>query len=250
MLRTVAIRSFFLSLSLFAFGSSVVKAQTPGEAEPQESEEQIVKAVLEPIGNLRWNSTVQLVDEVPQGSVYEFNFPYQVVGAGPIRILGVHEDCGCLTSSIQAGQILEPGTKGIFKVAFDTQAFTGSVNKIVTILTNEDKQTRVHRLRVKTRIRKVINIDPPLISFDWKGTTPQQPEAVLRVTSAERMGLHIEKIDYNLDLLDVDFHQVKDAWEVKVKWKGPQPEKPIQEFLKITADRGNWSVPVVGGIAR
>ena len=167
-----------------------------------------------------------------------------------IYILGVHEDCGCLTTSIRAGQVLAPGTSGSVKVQLDTQAFTGSVDKSLIILTNENKQQRVHKLRIKTRIRKTINIEPPLVSFDWKDKNKEQSEVLLRVSSPERQGLHIEKIDYNLDLLDVAFRQVNDAWEVTVKWKGPQPEQPIQEFLKITADRGHWSVPVVGGVAR
>lgn len=211
-----------------------------------DSEEHIVRAVLEPVGRLRWEKTVQVAGELPQGSLYEFNFPFHVEGNGPIRILGVHEDCGCLTSSIQAGQVLESGTTGLVNVKLDTRVFAGSVDKMVIILTNEEKQQRVHRLRIKAKIRKTINIDPPLITFDWNGKAAEQPEARVRVSSAERMGLHIEKIDYNLDLLDVDYQKVNDAWEVKVKWKGPQPEKPVQEFLKITGNNGSWSVPVVG----
>ncbi|RZA10386.1 MAG: DUF1573 domain-containing protein [Proteobacteria bacterium] len=234
-----------LTFSLIFIGATNLFAQ----ADRVDSEDDLVQAVLQPVGSLVVkNATVEL-GELNQGASVEVRFPYGVSGDGPVKILGVHEDCGCLSSSLRPGQFLTQGTNGEVKVTLDTMAFAGPIDKTILVMTDEPRATRLHRLRIKAKIRRMVQINPPLVRFDW--TKEQLPEeAVVTVRRLAQQTLSIEKVDFNRDNLDVDVKPVADSWQVRIRWKGDAPVQPFQEMIRISAGSpyGNLQIPVLGHV--
>ncbi len=227
--------------------SAAILATSPILAAAEDSEDELIQAVLQPVGVLNVSNTTVELGELAQGSSVEVRFPFVVEGDGPVKVLGVHEDCGCLSSSLRPGQFLMPGTKDSVRVILDTKAFAGPIDKTIMILTDEPKDNRLHRLRIKAKIRQMVAIVPPLVRFDW--TKAQNVgETIVTVRRLAQQTLNIEKVDFNRDNLDVDVTSAADSWQVRIRWKGDVPTKAFQEMVRITAGPpyGNLQIPVLG----
>ena len=183
---------------------------------------------------------------VAQGQEILFQFPYEVEGQGSVKILGVHQECGCLAQSLQAGQVLKAGEKGVLTIRADTSRFTGRFDKRVTFLTDEEG-VRPFSFRLKAEIEGTLTIKPPLVELNFaEGRLPKTATVRLQGTSKQR--LHIEKVTYNEDTFDVAYAPVDDAWELKITWKGGAPRTPRFETIEVTTDSSvkRINIPVVG----
>lgn len=214
-----------------------------------DSEDDLIQAVLQPTGTLRIaNSSVDL-GEISQGASVEVRYPFVVEGDGPVKILGINQDCGCLSSSLHPGQFLALGSKDFIGVTLDTKSFAGPIDKTILVMTDEPKGDRLHRLRIKAKIRQMVAISPPLVRFDWtKGDKVN--EAIVTVRRLAQQTLNIEKVDFNRDNLDVDVEPMQDSWRVRIRWKGDVPVQPFQEMIRMTAAApyGNLQIPVLGHV--
>lgn len=218
-------------------------------AASEDSEDDLIQAVLQPVGSLDFAKSSVELGELLQGASVEVRFDYEVRGDGPVKILGVHQDCGCLTSSLKPGQFLNPGSKDFLKLTLDTKSFAGAIDKTIMIMTDEPKATRLHRLRIKAKIRQMVAISPPLVRFDWtKGDTVS--ETIVTVRRLAQQTLNIEKVDFNRDNLDVDVEPAADSWQLRIRWKGNAPVQPFQEMIRITAAApyGDLQIPVLGHV--
>jgi len=240
---TCAVRTVLSCTAALLWNASSVYAQV------DDSENNIVQAVLQPVGRLDVTEGRIDLGEVTQGSSVEVRFAYTVSADGPVKILGVNEDCGCISSSLKAGQYLQPGTKDFIKVVLDTKSFAGSIDKTVMILTDEKKPDRLHRLRIKAKIRQMVSISPPLVRFDWTQDT-KVSESVVVVRRLQQQTLNIEKVEFNRDNLDVDVEPQDDSWKVHIRWKGDAPVQPFQEMIRISAGApyGDLQIPVLGHV--
>ena len=237
------IRPSFTALALFLTASAALSAPV------DDNEDDLIQAVLQPTGHLNIaNGSVDL-GELSQGAAVEVRFPFAVDGDGPVKILGINQDCGCLSSSLRAGQFLTPGTKDFIRVTLDTKSFAGSIDKTILVMTDEPKSDRLHRLRIKAKIRQMVAISPPLVRFDWtKGDKVN--ETIVTVRRLAQQTLSIEKVDFNRDNLDVDVEPVQDSWRIRIRWKGDVPVQPFQDMIRITAAApyGNLQIPVLGHV--
>lgn len=226
----------------FAAWSSVSYAQ---------HDDDLLQATLEPRGNLILLDSIQEIGEVTQGSSVTVKFPYRVEGKGPVKILGIHEDCGCLSMSVKAGQHLSAGNKGEFIVSLDTTAFVGPVDKTILIMTNETRSRSMERLRIRGRIKQMVALNPPLVRFDFaKGEV--KPEALVALRRLAGQTFSVEKLEYNRDNLEVNVEPARDSWQVRIKWKGGVPVQPFQEMIRISAapPYGNLQIPVLGHVGK
>lgn len=244
-----------LRLNLKQRGASLALAAVLLSATPllaagtDDSEDDLIQAVLQPVGRLSIADTSVNLGELSQGAPAEVRFPFVVGGDGPVKILGIHQDCGCLSSSLRPGQFLTLGTKDFISVHLDTKAFAGPIDKTILVMTNEPKNARLHRLRIKAKIRQMVSISPPLVRFDWT-KTDKVSESIVTVRRLAQQTLNIEKIDFNRDNLDVDVEPAADSWRVRIRWKGDVPVQPFQELIRIsaTAPYGNLQIPVLGHV--
>lgn len=219
------------------------------ETEGADNEDDLIQAVLQPVGNLDFSKSSVDLGELLQGASVEVRFDFEVRGDGPVKILGVHQDCGCLTSSLKPGQFLSAGSKDFLKLTLDTKSFAGPIDKTIMIMTDEPKAKRLHRLRIKAKIRQMVSISPPLVRFDWTKSDTVS-ETVVTVRRLAQQTLNIEKVDFNRDNLDVDVEPAADSWQLRIRWKGNAPVQPFQEMIRITAAApyGDLQIPVLGHV--
>jgi hypothetical protein len=219
--------------------------------DPLMDEKELVEAALQPVGTLAVRQEVVDLGEVLQGTPVKAKFSYSVLGKGPVKILGTHEDCGCLSSTARPGDSLQAGSTGEFEVTLDTKAFFGPINKTILLLTDQDKTRRITRLRIRAKIRQMVTLSPPLVRFDFATASKDASrEAVVAVHRLSNQTLNIEKVDFNEDNLDVDVEPVKDSWQVRIRWKGDVPVQPFQEMIRISAGPpyGDLQIPVLGHV--
>lgn len=217
-----------------------------------ESDQRLTDFLGQEVGDLSFAGVQRDAGIVPQGQEVTFEFPYEVKGPGSVTILGVHQECGCLSQSLKAGQILGAGKLGKFVIRADTSQFVGNFDKLVTILTNEEGETRsegMYTFRVKAQIQRTLKINPPLVEMKFSpGKIP--PTATVRIEGISKQSLHIEKVAYNEDNFKVEYFPVRDAWELKITWKGEAPLSPRFETIEVVTDGSvkHLRIPVVGSL--
>lgn len=241
-----------VSLLPFIVSSNRVMAQElPENGKRVLNEDEILQAALQPVGKLLFSHPTVELGEITQGSTIVAKFPYRIDGKGPVKILGIHEDCGCLSTSVKPGQYLALGEQGEISVSLDTKAFRGPVDKMIMIMTDESRSSRLQRLRIRGRIKPMVSLSPPLVRFDFaKGE--ESPEALVAVHRLAGQTLNIEKVEFNKDNLEVNVEPARDSWQVRIKWKGEVPVQPFQEMIRISAapPYGNLQIPVLGHVGK
>jgi hypothetical protein len=231
---------FFAKNVGFRLGSLVLGLVLSTGVFGYENEVSLMEAIRGTVGSLRFDSYNQSRGPVKQGDPLEFRFPYREEKGAPVRILGIHQECGCVSQSLRAGQDIGQGSKGELVVKVDTTRFIGNFDKEVVILTNEDRE-RPHVFRMRATIERLISLAPPVVQLD--------DEAVkVRVKAASKQTLHIEKVLYNEDTLEVQLYPVHEAWDVVVRWKGEAAPDKMNETIELLMDGPvrNVKIPVVG----
>lgn len=229
-------RRKFVSL----LGSGLVSVVLPMTAQATENEISLMEAVRGEVGSLHFSYYQQDMGPIKQGDHLEFRFPYQEEKGASVRVLGIHQECGCLSQSLEAGNVLEPSQKSELVVKVDTTHFIGAFDKEVVILTNEDRD-RPHVFRMKAMIERLLTVRPPVVQIDDRAVK-------VRVQSASKQTLHIEKVVYNEDTLEVQSYPVQGAWELLVRWKADAAPANMNETIELLMDGPvkSLKIPVVG----
>jgi hypothetical protein len=231
---------FMAKIGGFRFGSLMLGFVLSTGAFGYENEIILTEAIRGEVGVLRFDAYNQDKGPVKQGDSLEFRFSYREEKGAPVRILGTHQECGCLSQSLRAGQDLAQGVSGELVVKVDTTHFIGNFDKEVVILTNENRD-RPHVFRMKASIERLITLTPPVVQIDDRAVK-------VRVTSASKQTLHIEKVVYNEDTLEVQVYPVQEAWELSVRWKGETAPANMNETIELLMDGPvrTVKIPVVG----
>jgi hypothetical protein len=205
-----------------------------------ENEIDLTEAIRGEVGSLRFDAYNQDKGPIKQGDRLEFRFPYREEKGAAVRVLGVHQECGCLSQSVKAGQELPKGASGELIVKVDTTHFIGDFDKEVVILTNEDRD-RPHVFRMRAKIERLVTVMPPVVQIEDRAVK-------VRVKSASKQTLHIEKVVYNEDTLEVQAYPVQEAWEMVVRWKGETAPANMNETIELLMDGPvrTVKIPVVG----
>ncbi|HYX40014.1 MAG TPA: DUF1573 domain-containing protein [Oligoflexus sp.] len=232
--------AFLTKIRGFHWGSLMLALMLSASAFAYENEISLTAAVRGEVGSLRFSSYNQDRGPVKQGDRLEFRFPFSEEKGAAVRILGIHQECGCLSQSLKAGQDLAQGTSSELVVKVDTTHFLGDFDKEVVILTNEDRD-RPHVFRMKAKIERLITVSPPVVQLDERAVK-------IRVKTASKQTLHIEKVVYNEDTLEVQAYPVQEAWELVVRWKGESAPANMNETIELLMDGPvrNVKIPVVG----
>lgn len=212
-----------------------------------EGEEALVSTLNAPIGRLSFAVTQLDRGPVLQGEELVYEFPYQVSPEGPTTILGVHKECGCLSQSLRAGQVLAAGSSGVLRIKADTSAFTGSFVKTLTLLSNQEASPLIV-LKMRAQIKPTLSWSPALVEMKPSSKKGASPTATVLIRRPSKQSLHIEKVDYNKDTFDVSYRPLQEAWELSITWKGPLPHKAWFETIEVTTDAEVklLKIPVVG----
>lgn len=212
-----------------------------------EMEADLTEAIRENVGSLRFASYGLDMGSIKQGDKLEFHFPFVEEKGAAVRILGVHQECGCLSQSLEAGQDIAAGTSSELLIKVDSTHFIGNFDKEVVILTNEDRD-KPHVFRMRAHIERQVKVEPPFVELNLDAKASEQPRARVTVRSTSKQTLHIEKVEYNEDTLEVQVNQVNQTWELLVRWKGPEGASSINETIDLLIDGSvkKVKIPVVG----
>jgi hypothetical protein len=235
---------FFTKIGGFLLGQLILAGMLTTAVFGYENEIILTEAIREEVGTLRFDAYAQDKGPVKQGDHLEFRFPYREEKGASVRVLGIHQECGCLTQSLRAGQEIAKGASGELVIKVDSTHFLGNFDKEVVILTNEDRE-RPHVFRMRAKIERLMTLMPPVVQIE------DQPVKV-QVKSASKQTLHIEKVVYNEDTLEVQAYPVQGAWEILVRWKGETTPAKMNETIELLMDGPvrTVKIPVVGARGR
>jgi hypothetical protein len=119
---------------------------------------------------------------VVRGNKVSYRFKFTNSGDGALVIHGVHASCGCTAVETERSKTYGPGQSGFVEVTLDTANFSGNMNKIVTVMTNQ-KLRPDRTLAVKATVAEEIAAWPPIadigeVAFGATGETQVRVKSI------------------------------------------------------------------------
>lgn len=96
---------------------------------------------------LRFNLTRLDLGPVPSNRKIPFEFYFQNIGGGELKIRDIRATCGC-TVALSDRKTVRPGEGGTIRGTLDTHGKTGFVEEHVVVLTNEPVLKPVYELQI------------------------------------------------------------------------------------------------------
>lgn len=142
---------------------------------------------------------------VKQGVVLERLVTFRSDGKGTLCIRDVDAPCGCVKVALEGGaRVFEPGTSGQIRVQLDTDGFEGSIDKVVSVYTNELDRPRI-TFRVKASITVGLIATPRHLTF---------PRALVGQPSTATVRLRSTKEDDDWDVIGVEGRVERDGEKI------------------------------------
>jgi copper(I)-binding protein len=128
---------------------------------------------------------------IAQGKKLQHNFVIRNTGDAPLQIKEVNVSCGC-TAAKPSSPVIAPGKSGEIQVIFDSTAFSGKVQKSVSLVTNA--RTPNATLYLDGVIVEALQVSPRQLSLGAlkPGMTKQ-----MTVTITNREGNSVRLISVN-----------------------------------------------------
>lgn len=118
---------------------------------------------------------------VPSGEGRTHEFLVKNVGTAPLEIRQVRTSCGCTTTGEWDRQI-EPGSTGRIPLRFDTGSFSGTIQRTVTLVTNDPRQSQLV-MQVKAEIWVPVEVRPRTVMFQYHSDTTEGETKEVRLIS-------------------------------------------------------------------
>ncbi len=125
------------------------------------------------------------------------------VGTDTLRIENVRPTCGCTVAELEVSD-LAPGASTKLKINFNSKRFSGRVNKLIHIISN-DLEFRQVDVVISADVRVAVNIDPPQqflanrsipLGTSWSDqvtfTTEEVPELLVELENHNPKVLQVE----------------------------------------------------------
>jgi hypothetical protein len=167
-----------------------------------------------------------------QGQKLSHKFLFENIGEAPLVIHGVHASCGCTAVEVDKAKPYQPGEKGTIEVIFDTANFSGSVTKVVTVMTNQ-RLVPDRTLVVKANVIQEIGAVPPIADFG-ELLVGESKEQKITIKSSAKSQVQAQSLKFNKDLMDAQLDPAgPNEWKLTVKLKpGIKPDF-IKESIAV-----------------
>lgn len=127
---------------------------------------------------LKFNTRNFKAGTVFRGQKVLGDFQFINVGRNPVKILGIHNPCGCSLSQSAVSSSYSAGQRGNLRVSFDTRHFSGHFQKkILLSVVAEQKQILVPLL-ISATVKEDIAVNPPILAFTPKDVAKQTTQWV------------------------------------------------------------------------
>jgi hypothetical protein len=119
--------------------------------------------------------------KVPSGEQRTHEFVVKNVGTAPLEISQVRTSCGC-TMTGEWDRRIEPGSTGQIPIRFDTGSFSGTIQRTVTLVTNDPRQNHLV-MQVKAEIWVPVEVRPRTVMFQYQSDTTEGETKEVRLIS-------------------------------------------------------------------
>lgn len=124
--------------------------------------------------SLKFNTRQHKAGTVYRGQKVHGDFQFINVGKNPVKILGIHNPCGCTLKQSTVSNSYSPGQRGNLRVSFDTSHFRGSFHKEILLSVVAEKKQLLVPLRISAHVIEEITARPPIIAFTPKEVAAQK----------------------------------------------------------------------------
>lgn len=125
------------------------------------------------VSTLKFNTRQHKAGTVFRGQKVHGDFHFINVGKNPVKILGIHNPCGCTLKQSMVSHSYSPGQRGNLRVSFDTSHFRGSFHKEILLSVVAEKKQLLVPLLISAHIKEEIAANPPIIAFTPKEVARQ-----------------------------------------------------------------------------
>ena len=193
---------------------------------------------------------------IPQGKKVQHNFVIKNTGDSPLQVREVTVSCGC-TAAKPSSSVIAPGKTAEIQVTFDSTAFSGKVQKSVSLVTNAGKNPNA-TLYLDGVISDVLQVYPHQLSLGaLKPGTGKQ--ALLTVTNHESTSVKLLSVSLTSNTLQVKSDLKKkelkpgESGTVELTFTARPDAKIMSGYLHIATDnpkKKELTVPVYASLAK
>jgi len=108
---------------------------------------------LQAKSGIKFDKYIHDFGDVPQSVIVVAKFTFRNTGNSVLVIERIRTSCGC-TSTMLSKKELNPGESGILEISFDTEGYSGSITRAITVYTNSPARKEV-KLKIKANVTEV-----------------------------------------------------------------------------------------------
>ncbi|HEV8537479.1 MAG TPA: DUF1573 domain-containing protein [Bacteroidota bacterium] len=127
------------------------------------------------------------------------------VGTDTLTISGVSTSCGC-TAALVSNDHIAPGDSGILSVKFDAKSYSGKVEKLVSLNTNDTTQKHVN-IKFAATVIKSLDFEPEYFFFST--TIDSLTEKTIAITNSSSQTIHILSVKPSSELVSLKLSEDK-----------------------------------------
>jgi hypothetical protein len=147
-------------------GATIVLACAIGIASSAYGEEESVIRGDQP--EIQFKSSSVNLGPLFRGQRVVRTFPFKNNGLGFLEIRSIHSACGCINTKVLPKIRFAPNEEGQISVEFDSSWFAGSVQRTITVDSNDPNQTTTV-LTLKSDIKEEIRATPTIVTLGEVG---------------------------------------------------------------------------------
>ena len=185
---------------------------------------------------------------IPQHTTVEHTFKFCNTGDETLKITNVRSSCGCTVA--KADKEIPPGECGEVKLTFNSQNFTKTVRKTVTLQTN-DPENKTVKLTITANVLADIVCTPLTVDFK-RFDRGDKPESTVRVFSPTGKKFSIVDAKPTQDYIQAEVVEPEEGshdYAVKISIAGTPPVGAFRGSVNISIDldkKRNLPVTVKG----
>ena len=129
------------------------------------------------------------------GSTVKRSLTIRNQGTDTLRLSELSTSCGC-TAALTSTDRIAPGDSGSLMISFDSKKFSGTVEKAVTMNTNDTTQRKV-RIIFKAHIVRTMELTPEYFFYNADPDSPAVKTIAIKNTSSQN--IHILSVKSPFD---------------------------------------------------
>ncbi|MGA0845469.1 MAG: DUF1573 domain-containing protein [Luteolibacter sp.] len=141
---------------------------------------------------LRFAESIVEIHAPADAKVVRAEFSFSNVGKKAVRIREYDSGCSCMGLQIKDGKMLyQAGESGLLRADFDLGKYTGTVEKVIAVWTDEHEDASVH-LTVRVHIPQMIEMSPKTLQWDLNGEASAK---TIRITMHDSMPTRVTAVN-------------------------------------------------------